>query len=723
MSAEKITHYYPDAVVIFVKGFRPTEVPTADDALIVAGAGGPLEISDISVTLTVKNNPGTFSVTLIDTDMKYIYPDSPEKEISYLHQRSHGKSASYTTTKNQNRPGANYYEFDTYAKWLQFEYGTLEYVDPLLGMQRTMIYYRRDSSGEVIERWAFLADGTTVYVVDNGDAAMEQAFQNAKDGSSWSGYGKKPDGSLRPIMNCKLWKHANQDFVLKYKGVEDQGIEANSFKKGRCFISPMDRVVIFMTKRFDVETGDTLQAPRSRMTRVFTGIVNNVEQGFSGNQHKVSVSGEDVTKFMRLHVINVSPSLLMDQAINPDQSREGGNITVWANIFKGLSAPQIIQLVTVGGTANGTGETGRKIQGVSSYTLAAVGSGGKLLDYDPDLDAFVPAGSTTPKVKGKVTKTVSGEGHSSIQRMLGELFTPSAVHVMDPFSGTSIQGFRPYELALSGNFQFYQADFKTNREIAYQVADDTHFVFYADRFGHIWFHPPRFSNGWILGAKTPNIYIVKDEDIISFGFIEDDSNVYSSVYVSTEPYFNLHNAGTDLMIRGAYRDETVLLKYGQRLLVISNPLIKQVDPMALSMFAKSMLQRMLAGKYQGQITITGRAEIDPGRPVYIPCRNMIYYVETVDHSFSFGGQFTTTLHLAYGRKPWELLPEVLQFSKTDEIYLTDGILRAPTRFRQLKDESLTEMQKVTNISQISTDSPFVRTTENPGLNEPPAKAF
>jgi hypothetical protein len=51
---------------------------------------------------------------------------------------------------------------------------------------------------------------------------------------------------------------------------------------------------------------------------------------------------------------------------------------------------------------------------------------------------------------------------------------------------------------------------------------------------------------------------------------------------------------------------------------------------------------------------------------------MIYYVETVEHSFTFGNTFTTTLHLSYGRKPWEFLPELLTFSENDEIYLTDA---------------------------------------------------
>jgi len=118
------------------------------------------------------------------------------------------------------------------------------------------------------------------------------------------------------------------------------------------------------------------------------------------------------------------------------------------------------------------------------------------------------------------------------------------------------------------------------------------------------------------------------------------------------------------------------MKYGQRFFTASNPIIntKSNRDQSLIAYAKSLLQRLLAGKYQGQVTITGRAELDPGRPVYIPIINRVYYVETVDHELTFGNQFTTTLSLSYGRKPWEYLPELMTFSANDEVYMTDAAI-------------------------------------------------
>lgn len=49
-------------------------------------------------------------------------------------------------------------------------------------------------------------------------------------------------------------------------------------------------------------------------------------------------------------------------------------------------------------------------------------------------------------------------------------------------------------------------------------------------------------------------------------------------------------------------------------------------------------------------------------PIYFPFRNMMYYVNSITHNFAFGESFTTTLGLTYGRKPWEILPELLTYT-------------------------------------------------------------
>jgi hypothetical protein len=691
--AEAVTHTYPEALAIFVKGFRIEEIPQESDILVASNLMDIKEISSISISMTVKNNPCTFNMTIVDTNNKFILPDEPVDEIAGLWNKSKTKPRIFAkkftnqtvkldpVTGNKTpqnnleyapapKAGANYYEFPDYQTWLAFEYGTLE--DPNSdAAYRTPVFYRRGPDNLVVERWGFDSDGSIILVVPIKDSKAEVTYQGYGNGGLHSFTVLHPNGSSTS-KDFIVWKNKNEDFLVKYKDTDEQGTNQREFKHGRCKISPMDRVVIFMTKRFD-DNGNVNQSSRKKLMRVFTGFVNTVQQDFSNNAHTITVAGEDVTKLMRLSVINANPSLITDKAVVPDQNIDE-KISIWTNIFKGLNAPQVIELLTLGGRGLGTGGVTNNISGVDQYTVATGPNANADVEYDPDSGTIVPVRDTKT---GKIQTRTGQERTYSLRKMLGTLFSKSSVHVFNPFGVPGFSAFRAEELAMNSGWQFYQADFQTRREIAYKVADNSHFVFYADRNGHIWFHPPRFNNSWILGASNPNVYVIDNPSIVSYGFIEDDSQVYSSVYVTTDAPLGAGNI-QEFIARGAFKDDNVVLKYGVRIFIEHNPYLTLGDKQAYTLFAKSLLQRLLAGRYQGQVTVMGRPELAPGYPVYIPIRNTIYYVETVDHSFNFGEGFTTTLHLSNGRKPWEMLPEVLEFSSNDEVYLTADALNAPT---------------------------------------------
>ena len=98
--------------------------------------------------------------------------------------------------------------------------------------------------------------------------------------------------------------------------------------------------------------------------------------------------------------------------------------------------------------------------------------------------------------------------------------------IIDPtMPGSTLSGFSAYKEVLNNSWSFYQADFKTRRDIAKQMSEDTHYAFYADRNGDIWFTPPRYHIGHIIAQKFPQIYIIDTPSILSYGFVEDDSQV------------------------------------------------------------------------------------------------------------------------------------------------------------------------------------------------------
>lgn len=667
------THYYPNAMLIFVSSYQKDKNNTPD-YVIASNIGNVKEISSIKVSLTVKASPGTLNATIVNTGGKFYREDDPEEEIPILYNYSNnkkrinisslGKQVDYPSynkettqtakdfriqsistkaykTKTVDEPG-NFYEFKSYKDWKNFEHYIFE--DKKNG-KRYPLFYNRNSSGDISEYWTFDEEGKII-VFD--DPFLLQHILNH------SSFSMDVDGETRVFT---LHKYSNKFFTDDFKDKTIQGI-TSKYRRGKCRIEPMDRVICFMSKRFVDNDLD--------MERVFTGVVNSVEDSYSGNEEIINIQAEDVTKYMRISYINVNPALLLGKELDINQTPDQ-KITVWTTILKGLTAPDIIRLVTLGGNylLKKTPNT-QNIDGIEFYDIGGTPKIGTRIRVSSEDGSFVE---------------VDGKGNRrkiSIRQMLGALFTTSTVHVVDPFrnKNTHLKGFRPYELSLSTSWSYYQGEWKTRREIADRVAEDTHFVFYADKNGEIWFHPPRFSNAWILGNENPKTYVIDTDSIISYGFIESDQNIYSSVYVSTEPDFGYDSLSSYGWYQKSVRDDGVTLKYGQRFFTASNPIINTKDrrDQSIIAYAKSLLQRLLAGKYQGQVTITGRPEINQGMPVYIPLVNRIYYAESIDHNFNFGGQFTTTLSLSYGRKPWEYLPELMSFSANDEVYMTDAAL-------------------------------------------------
>ena len=52
----------------------------------------------------------------------------------------------------------------------------------------------------------------------------------------------------------------------------------------------------------------------------------------------------------------------------------------------------------------------------------------------------------------------------------------------------------------------------------------------------------------------------------------------------------------------------------------------------------------------GSVTIPGRPEVRLGYPIYIEHRDSFHYIKSINHSFDFGGSFSTTLALETERR-------------------------------------------------------------------------
>ena len=76
----------------------------------------------------------------------------------------------------------------------------------------------------------------------------------------------------------------------------------------------------------------------------------------------------------------------------------------------------------------------------------------------------------------------------------------------------------------------------------------------------------------------------------------------------------------------------------------------------LAPYAVSLLNRARGKILSGSLTITGNEYQQVGEVIYIESTNMLWYIESLSHSFTFGQGYTTQMQLSYGHNPGEYIP-------------------------------------------------------------------
>ncbi len=458
---------------------------------------------------------------------------------------------------------------------------------------------------------------------------------------------------------------------------------------GRCMFEPMQLCMVFMNRRFrDIR-------PTDDMILTFSGYVDSVSDGFDGFHHTLTIMGSDVTKLMHITQANINPSLFNEKLPG------AGGYKIWQNRFGGLEGWEIIKLLTVGGELDQEDGEGR-IHGAGTFEIRSIVTNEVERTVGPnDVEGssiYDPHVSRVELLNGvRKTSTESlGEAADKIERLF---FTTPTVHIQTlPYDNSPVNDLQSYDVfkkIFGMSFGNWQNDYQSHYEIAVQVARLTNYEFYADANGHIWYHQPRFHNYHILTHENPEIYLLRDEDILNCNLTESDQQVITSVYVTGAPNFYTGPKEPVKMV-GFYEDPSLVLKYGRRMVPVTHPYV--VSEGDINFFARSYLVRANAGRYVGTVTVLGRPEIRMHMPIYIPFRNMIYYVEGITHTFTMGQQFTTTLKLRYGRKPWEVLPEILDYSEA-----ANPLMSAQAGAKEIRKPTVTEILKDAQKKSNTTD--------------------
>ena len=171
-----------------------------------------------------------------------------------------------------------------------------------------------------------------------------------------------------------------------------------------------------------------------------------------------------------------------------------------------------------------------------------------------------------------------------------------------------------------------------------------------------------------LGPGSGGRYIIKDNQIITLN-IQEQKPDFTVVEVSGVPGEGLiqplGGESAQIGYQGNLQTTAIAVDYdlwrmygfqvGQS---IKAPYISDPDSQAapLAVWTLTEQRRKIIS---GSVTIVGNEYMQPGEVVYIEDRDLLFYVENVSHSFSFGQNFTTTLKLTYGHNPGEYFPTML----------------------------------------------------------------
>jgi hypothetical protein len=188
--------------------------------------------------------------------------------------------------------------------------------------------------------------------------------------------------------------------------------------------------------------------------------------------------------------------------------------------------------------------------------------------------------------------------------------------------------------------QLDQAEYQDKLQIATEVKTRVEYEFYQDVNGNFIFKPPFYN----LNVKNVLPYRMKPSDIISYSFGVNSDEITTCLEVQIGIQRGINDTATTFpnMI-GYHIDMDLAKKYGHRFKKISLFYLNETRLAKAIAVGHLTLQNVKATV--GSITIPGRPELKLGFPVYVEHRDSFHYVKSINHSFDYGGSFTTALSL------------------------------------------------------------------------------
>jgi hypothetical protein len=196
-----------------------------------------------------------------------------------------------------------------------------------------------------------------------------------------------------------------------------------------------------------------------------------------------------------------------------------------------------------------------------------------------------------------------------------------------------------------GSVNEWMSTYQTKMNIAQTTCEIAGYEFYQDVDGDLVFKPPFYN----LDTSTNRYYRLEDIDIINISFDEKEPTAtFIKVKASWVKGLNGVLSNSDSTNKRAlYIDYKLVAQFGWR--GASWEISYVVDTRMLFFLGIARMDLLNIDVNSASCTIPIRPELRPGYPVYIPFCDCYYYISQISHTFSFGGQCTTSLVLTCRR--------------------------------------------------------------------------
>ena len=201
------------------------------------------------------------------------------------------------------------------------------------------------------------------------------------------------------------------------------------------------------------------------------------------------------------------------------------------------------------------------------------------------------------------------------------------------------------DISAIGSFELFDTQYETKLGIAGTVAEKAGYEFYQDVDGSLVFKPPFYN----LDTSSSRIYRIENEDIVDISF-EHQEPEYTYAICKGGLFRNTAGLGMEGTWgnKSTYVDYRLVAKYGWKALEFDTTFFNNKTSAYYAAVVE--LEKKNVNTNGCSLTIPLRPELRPGYPVYIAYIDCFYYVTSISHSFSFGGDCTTSLTLTARRK-------------------------------------------------------------------------